>query len=226
MRLTDCFMELIAYVAYMMKTVDAKQPPFDQVKTDIQRMISESERCAEKEGFSREDYDLARFAVCAWIDETILSSPWNERNRWQGEQLQLVYYKTTDAGEIFFDRLNAIGPHQREVREVYYLCLALGFQGQYCKEGDDFLLDQVKTSNLKLLTGSSVGIPSLERGELFPEAYVSESGQLEQTRSGRSRFSLFSVAFVLFPILLFGGLFFIYRFILDNVGDGLLKTVA
>jgi type VI secretion system protein ImpK len=226
MRLTDCFMEIIAYVAYMMKTVDAKQPPFDQVKTDIQRMISESEHCVEKEGFSREEYDLARFAVCAWIDETILSSPWNERNRWQGEQLQLVYYKTTDAGELFFDRLNAIGPHQREIREVYYLCLALGFQGQYCNEGDDFLLDQVKTSNLKLLTGSSVGIPSLERGELFPEAYVHEAGQLEQTRSGRSRFSWFSLAFILFPILLFGGLFFIYRFILDNVGDSLLKTVA
>ncbi|MFP4348412.1 MAG: type IVB secretion system protein IcmH/DotU [Thermodesulfobacteriota bacterium] len=226
MRLTDCFMELIAYVAYMMKTVDAKQPPFDQVKTDIQRMVSESERCVEKEGFSREEYDLARFAVCAWIDETILSSPWNERNRWQGEQLQLVYYKTTDAGELFFDRLNAIGPHQREVREVYYLCLALGFQGQYCNEGDDFLLDQVKTSNLKLLTGSSVGIPSLERGELFPEAYVDDASQLEQRSSGRSRFSWFSLAFILFPILLFGGLFFIYRFILDNVGDSLLKTVA
>ena len=226
MRLTDCFMDMIAYVAYMMKALEDRHPPFQQVQTDIRRMISESEACADKAKFSPEEYDLARFAVFAWIDETILSSSWKERNRWQGEQLQLLYFKTTDAGEIFFDRLNTIGPHQRDVREVYYLCLALGFQGQYCNEGDEFLLEQVKTSNLKLLTGSSVGIPSLERGEIFPEAYVNEVHQAEPAGSGWRRLSFFSLALIFFPLLLFGGLFFIYRFILSNVGESLLKTVA
>ncbi len=226
MRLTDCFMDMIAYVAYMMKALEDRHPPFQQVQSDIRRMISESENCAEKAKFPPEEYDLARFAVFAWIDETILSSSWKEKSRWQGEQLQLLYFKTSDAGEIFFDRLNTIGPHQRDVREVYYLCLALGFQGQYCNEGDEFLLEQVKTSNLKLLTGSSVGIPSLERGEIFPEAYVNEVHQAEPARSGWRGFSFFSLALIVFPLLLFGGLFFIYRFILSNVGEGLLKAVV
>lgn len=226
MRLTDCFMDMIAYMAYMMKTLDDRHPPLQQVKNDIQRMISESEHCSEKAKFSREDYDLARFAVFAWIDETILSSSWNEKNRWQGEQLQLTYFKTSEAGEIFFDKLNAIGPHQRDVREVFYLCLALGFQGRYCREGDEFLLDQVKTSNLKLLTGSSVGIPSLERGEIFPEAYVRDIQQAEPSRSGWGRLSFLTISLIVFPFLLFGGLFIIYRFILSNVGNSLLKTVA
>ena len=128
------------------------------------------------------------------------------------------------AGELFFERLSAIGPHQQEVREVYYLCLAMGFLGRYCQQGDEFLIDGLKTSNLKLLTGSSVGIPNLEHGELFPEAYA-EDGQAASGPERRSRFSWFTLACIGFPVLLYGGLFLIYRFILGNVGDSLMKAV-
>jgi type VI secretion system protein ImpK len=178
MRLTDCFIELIAYAAYFLKTVAKRQPPFDQVKADIQRLISKSQESLNNGAFSQEDYDLARFAIFAWIDEAILNSSWKEKHLWQGEQLQRFYYQTADAGEIFFERLNTLGPHQRDVREIYYLCLAIGFMGRYCHEGDEYLLEQLKTSNLKLLTGSSVGLPSLEKGELFPEAYPVESSKM------------------------------------------------
>ena len=57
MRLTDCFAELVAYVAYFLKTVDSRQPPFDQVKADIQRLISESQHTANDGNFPQEDYD-------------------------------------------------------------------------------------------------------------------------------------------------------------------------
>ena len=222
MRLTDCFMELVAYVAYFLRTAATKQPPFDQVKVDIQRLMSESEDRFRQGSFSQEDYDLARYAICAWVDEAILSSLWNEKSRWQGEQLQRLYYQTTDAGEIFFERLNTIGPHQRDVREVYYLCLAMGFMGRYCHEGDDYLLGQVKTSNLKLLTGSSVGLPSLDRTELFPEGYPVDAGDV--VPQGRKvRFSGFTLLCLGAPIGLFVVLFIIYHFILSNVGETILK---
>lgn len=224
MRLTDCFIEMIAYVAYVMKAMDRRQPSFDEVQNNIRRMISESEKRVRGDRLSQEDYNEARFAVFAWIDEMILNSSWNQKNRWQGEQLQLLYYNTAEAGELFFERLSAIGPHQRDVREVYYLCLALGFLGRYCQKGDEFLIDGLKTSNLKLLTGSSVGIPSLEHGELFPEAYA-EGGSLGPPQRRRMGFSLLTLACLGGPVLLYVGLFWIYRIILGNVGDSLMKAV-
>jgi type VI secretion system protein ImpK len=222
MRLTDCFIDLIAYVAYFTKRAAARQLHFDQVKADILRLLTESQNRMDRGNFSQEDYDLARFAVVAWVDETILNSPWNEKDKWQREQLQRIYYQTTDAGEIFFDRLNSLGPHQRDVREVYYLCLALGFKGRYIHEGDDYLLDQLKTSNLKVLTGSSVGVPSLEKGDLFPDAYALESTTVSETKS-LGRFSTFTLLCISFPVVLFLGLYIIYAFILSNVGDNLLR---
>jgi type VI secretion system protein ImpK len=224
MHLTDCFIGIITYVVYLLKSAAAKPSDYDQVRADIQRLIKQSEACLENGTVSREDYDHARFAVFAWIDEAIMRSSWDEKIRWQREQLQRQYYQTADAGEIFFDRLNALGHHQRDVREVYYLCLALGFTGQYCNEGDEYLLEQLKTSNLKLLTGSSVGIPSIDKRDLFPEAYPIESEEAMPLK-GKKHFTPFSLLCLCGPVVLYSILFMIFRFVLNNIGETLIKAM-
>ncbi len=224
MHLTDCFMELVAYVVYFQRTAAAKQPPYEQVKADILRLLTQSEGCLKKGVVSPEDYDLARFAICAWVDEAILNSAWSQKGHWQREQLQRLYYHTTDAGEEFFERLNALGFQQREVREVYYLCLALGFMGRYCHKGDEYLLEQLKSSNLKLLMGSSVGLPSLERADLFPEAHPTDSVAIGAQKK-TLRFSLATLACLAGPVVLFGLLYLVYHFSLSGIAENFLRTV-
>ena len=224
MRLTDLFMELIAYVAYFNKSAADKQPPFDQVKADISRLMTDIENAVAMGHFNLEDFEMAQFAVVAWINETIMSSDWQGKDRWRTQPLVLEKrsFNVAIAGEKFFEYLNAIGPHQREVREIYYLCLAMGFKGQYCHEGDDYLLDQLKTSNLKALLGSSVGIPSLETGDLFPEAYPADT---ETASASRIPFQMSKFTLICFgiPVALFAGLYLIYTFILSHIGDNLFK---
>ena len=72
------------------------------------------------------------------------------------------------------------------------------------------------TSNLKILTGSSVGVPSLNQSELFPEAYPTDSADIQRPGT-KNRFSLFTMGCIGFPVFLFGGLYLIYWFILNNV---------
>jgi len=224
MRIVDCFIELLAYVAYFLKTVKTRQPAFDQVRADIERLVSQADTCLQEKGIPKEENDQARFAIFAWIDEVILSSPWNEKEKWQGQQLQRTYFQTADAGEVFFERLNMLGPHQNHVREVYYLCLAMGFTGRYIHEGDDFLLDQLKTSNLKVLMGSSMGLPALDKGQLFAEAYPRQTK--EETPEQRKRgFSPVTLVGIAFPVALFAALFLIYSFILNNIAENLLHVV-
>ena len=224
MRIADCFMELLAYVAYFLKTVNTRQPAFEQVKADIDRLVSLADACLQEKGISKEDFDHARFAVFAWIDEAVLNSSWNGKDQWQMQQLQRAYYQTTDAGEIFFTRLNTLGPHQNYVREVYYLCLAMGFTGRFIHDGDEFLLEQLKTSKLKVLFGSSIGLPTLDKGQLFAEAYPRQVAQPEPQRH-RKGFSPIHLAGIAFPVVLYAALFFIYRFILNNIGENLLSLV-
>ena len=225
MRLSDCFTELVAYVLYFLKSVAEKQPAYEQVKADVLRTLSMGEECLKGNLFPPEDYDMARFAVCAWVDEAILTSPWKEKERWKAEQLQRLYYHTTEAGEEFFERLNNIGFYQKDIREVYFLCLAMGFMGRYCHKGDEHLLEQLKSSNLKLLMGSSVGLPSLKRGELFPEAYPGES---VEARPQKRRFHLSALLILMClggPVLLYGMLYAVYQFVLTGVGEHFLRMV-
>lgn len=224
MRLSDCFIKLIAYVAYLSRSNADRQPAFTQVNADIQRFIVESEAICSQGGFAREDYDLARFAVFAWVDERLLSSEWPGKTEWMRDQLQRRYFQTTEAGEHFFQKLNTIGPHQRDVREVYYICLAMGFAGQYCNEGDDYLLEQLKISNLKVLTGGSMGVPALDGQNLFPGAYPDDQELPSATHKG-GRFSAVYLIGAVTPVILLGAMFFIYQFILKNISQTLISSV-
>jgi type VI secretion system protein ImpK len=222
--LSDCFIGLLAYVTFFIRSVGGdNQPSFERVREDILRHLSLSEDGVRRGIVSQEDYDQARFAVCAWVDEALLASPWNVRDQWLREQLQHTYYNTTEAGKKFFERLQSLGAHQRDIREIYYLCLALGFTGQYFNA--EHTLAQVKTSNLKLLMGSSLGLPSLEREELFPEAYPTE-GSETGPRKDNIRDRMFIAVCIAAPVALFGILFTIYRFTLSGVGQNFLRMVS
>jgi type VI secretion system protein ImpK len=221
MRLIDCFINIISFVAFFLKSPGVKQSSYDKVKGNIQRLIAQSESCIENEKISREDYNLARFAVLAWVDEAIMSSSWDGRVQWQREKLQRLYYQTEDAGEIFFDRLNTLGFQKREVREVFYMCLVLGFTGQYCNAGDDVLLEALKDENLKILTGNSIDASSFEKHELFPEAYQIESARSKSSKP-KGPFSFFALMCFIAPVVFLGGLFLLYRILLENFGETIL----
>lgn len=224
MRLIDCFLELIVFVSMTVKDIAGTQNNYDQVRGNVTRLLSKSETCLANGGFSAEDADEAKFAICAWIDEMLLSIPWEGRQQWQKEQLQRQYYKTTRAGEEFFDRLNGLGVHQRDVREVYYLCLGLGFSGRYIHDDDRFLLDRLRGSNLKLLFGSSVGVPSLRETELFPEA-MPQTDQAGTAPAAKSRFSMASMIGLIAPVVILAVLYAIYALVLDGYADNILKMV-
>jgi len=220
MRLSDCFIDLFVFVVDFLKTLSINQPQFESIKSDIHRLVAESGERFQETTFSKEDYDLARFAIFSWIDESILNSSWNEKDRWQMELLQQQYYKTTDADKIFFETLKILEPQQKDVREIYYLCLALGFMGRYRQENDRYQLDQLKKSNLQLLLGDSKETSALETDIFFPEAYSMETESVAPSKSG-PRFSKFTLIGFAVPVLLFVGLFVIYTFILGHIGDSL-----
>lgn len=225
MRLTDCFIHLIAYICCLRKNADRARPPYDQVRGDVLRLLSESSETMKSGGFTPEDFDLARFMVCAWVDETILSSAWDQKNLWQREQLQRTFYNTVEAGEEAFEKLNSLGFHQSQVREVFYLCLALGFKGRFIHPGDEQLLEQLKVSNLKLLMGSSAAPLSLERTELFPDGYPAGAVEI-QTSQPKFSFTLPVIVSLAAPVALLAVLYLVYRFSLSGIADNFLKTVS
>jgi len=99
----------------------------------VKDLFDRSEREALRTGYNAEDLRLVKFALVAFIDETLLSSNWSQKAYWVAKPMQLELYDRYDAGEVFFVRLDELrsASSRAEVLEVYYLCMTLGFKGQY-----------------------------------------------------------------------------------------------
>ncbi|MFP4667967.1 MAG: DotU family type IV/VI secretion system protein [Desulfobacterales bacterium] len=180
-RLIDCFMEIIAYTLYRIDPEGGKQPDFETVQADYDALFERSGRYARSAKIPSSDWKRACFPVCAWVDEQIMCSSWSEKERWQQNQLQLKFFRTTMAGQEFFSRLDKLKESDREIREVYTYCLALGFKGRYYSDDDQLELSEIKADNiLKYFSeDQEMNLPE----DLFPEAY-----QQRLSRSSRAGF--------------------------------------
>lgn len=220
----SCFVDLLTYVFFLRWVCARKQPQFEEVKTRVDQLIEDSARRMRTCGIDPRDYDDARFAVLAWVDETILNMPWSQREQWTRALLQVRYYNTTNAGEEFFERLNRLRSDERSVREVYYLCLSLGFRGRYHSDGDEFLLEQLRKSNLKSILGASRELSTYAGMAPFPGALETRLGGGQA--GGKGRFwTVPRMALVAAPPVALALLFLVYNFVLNGVMNNLLTRL-
>jgi len=217
MRLIDCFIDIMTYTTDLLRTGGREQPAFEKVHDNYTTLFNLAEERLKQGNISAEEWEDARFAVCSWVDESILCSSWEGKTRWIHEQLQRMYYGTTNGGEEFFDRLGELAPEAKSVREVYAYCLAMGFKGRYFKREDEARLEAIRESNFKYVPDESVIEKALSESEsLFPRAYTSPSGDSEVHRL-RSPLTFFNLLFLICPPVLFGILLLIYQNILQKL---------
>ena len=161
------FADLFTYVLLFEQThlQGEFQPSYEQVRRDIAALFQQEKATAKRQGMLDKDFQDAGFAVVAWADETILKhTTWKYHHEWNTYPLQLEYYQTRNAGEEFFERLEQLGAAQQTVREVYYLCLALDFSGQYFLGLEDELkLTQMRHEQARHLTRPVESVQDIEK---------------------------------------------------------------
>lgn len=126
---------------------------------------------AKEGGVSQENVWLAGYAVVSLLDEIVLNSDWPLKEHWLGRPLQLQYFNSFNAGQEFFQKLEQVmqtagqDGEKLEVLEVYYLCLCLGFKGQYNSVQGMETLKQLKANIAnQLLAARSSGKTSIPEG--------------------------------------------------------------
>src|SRR5579872_2371851 len=101
--------------------------------------VAAAEQLALRRGYSGEDVLVAKFAVVAFLDESVLSSGNPLFADWRRKPMQLQLFGVTNAGEIFFRNIERLlarpdSAQTEELLEVYEICLLLGFRGQHGSE--------------------------------------------------------------------------------------------
>ena len=109
-----------------------------QLQQQVVGEIQSFENCALQKSASRSQVDIAKYFLCALIDETVLNTPWGHAGGWSNNSLSNFFFHETIAGNKFFqflDRLKQQPAQNLDLLELAYLCLSLGFEGKFRDTG-------------------------------------------------------------------------------------------
>ncbi len=138
-RIDDLTADCFNFIIQLRRLDPAAQPPPESVHQRLRTLFETLARRGGEMGMAREDIQEITYAIVALADEAAIYAGGNLRQYWVSRPLQLQYFNTNNAGEDLFLRLQALRQEGRrmEILRVYYLVLALGFQGQYRVRGGD-----------------------------------------------------------------------------------------
>ncbi|MEJ7617381.1 MAG: type IVB secretion system protein IcmH/DotU [Pyrinomonadaceae bacterium] len=140
--------------------------PSNDLRRTFAELLKEMEERGATLRYADQQIQSAKFALAAFIDETMLTADFPLRDEWEKVPLQLEYFGEHLAGIKYFDRLEELlkNPEANaDAIEVYYLCLLLGYKGKY----KIYLEDQLK-GVIERVAEPLRRIGRLQTGEISP----------------------------------------------------------
>ncbi len=140
--LVDVAMPLFGLVIRLRRT-DTYQP-VEQLRGHLTNQIKAMLEELRQHDYSEAEVQMFSYVLCVFVDEAVLATPWGGGSMWQARSLLSTFHQETRGGETFFTllaRLQQTPTQHRDVLLFMYLCLCLGFKGQYSvqTQGDQAL---------------------------------------------------------------------------------------
>jgi type VI secretion system protein ImpK len=123
---------LLRLLGRLRNTLNPPDPGALRVR--ILQAVRDFETACRATGVPHEAVHPARYALCASIDDAVMHTPWGEASTWQQASLVSTLHKEVVAGEGFFYQLSALKREPARnlaLLELMYVCLSLGYMGQY-----------------------------------------------------------------------------------------------
>ena len=99
-----------AIMAYALHAAgnSAQALSWESLAAELDALLEQERRLPPPPGFSGAELEECRFAVYAWTDETLLNSGRADALLWMSGSLQQRFFRTSNAGVEFYERLDAL----------------------------------------------------------------------------------------------------------------------
>lgn len=161
----------------------------------------------------------ARYALCAFIDEIILDTAWGRNSQWRYHNLSHTFQGETGTQDKFFvilERSSADPENHLDLLELMYICLSLGYQGQY----------QHKEKGAQILSETLNHLYALlqqKRGEIDKQLTV--HFQTHTSTSLRTPDWLPWILVMFLTLLLSTGIYGVFDYLLSNKANSFYQTL-
>ena len=117
---------------YVIETLDQISHNQGVAAEEVRQRLDNRFREAEAQLGSRKGWELAKYALVAWIDDVMIGAPWGGGEWWENNSMEFSHFNTRDRATEFFKRAEEAGQlSRRDPLEVFYVCVVLGFRGLY-----------------------------------------------------------------------------------------------
>ena len=104
------------------------------LRAQLVESVKRFESVARSQGLPNEQVVAARYILCTLLDESASSTPWGGSGAWSSQSLLVHFHNEAWGGEKVFQLLPRLieNPVQhRNLLELIYAALSLGFEGRY-----------------------------------------------------------------------------------------------
>ncbi|MEO8240862.1 MAG: type IVB secretion system protein IcmH/DotU [bacterium] len=105
----------------------------EKLRQSVMAEVRGFENAALKAGQDAQKVKVARYALCATLDDVVLNTPWGEQSVWAQQSMVGTFHRETVGGDRFYDLLARLeqDPNTNiDLLEFLYMCLSLGFEGR------------------------------------------------------------------------------------------------
>jgi type VI secretion system protein ImpK len=185
--------DLFAFVSLFAEAPSGQQGDAASLRVQLLSLLERFASHPAAAGVSPVEREEARFALVAFADEMILRTDWSRHGDWLANPLQLELFHTNRGGDEFFERLARLRAEYTDAREVFFLCLAFGFEGQYADRSAERHALLVQQFEMLRVAGRASDVATL--APLSPAAYEVEI-TLPSRRARSVLRPLFAIALV------------------------------
>lgn len=121
-------------VELKLKLAKGEQISPDVLRNDAKALLSDVEKKLLEYSRFHTRLDLIKYVLTALIDEVIIFSSWEYHNEWQNHPLEMDLFEKNIAGERFFELLESDGYRDPELAELFFVCLAIGFDRKIVRD--------------------------------------------------------------------------------------------
>ena len=111
----------------------AQHMDVEKLRRSVVAEVRGFEERALQQGIPAQTVKVARYALCAALDDVVLNTPWGEQSGWAMQSMVGTFHRETVGGDRFYDLLARLEkePQQNiELLEFLFMCLTLGFEGR------------------------------------------------------------------------------------------------
>lgn len=125
----------------------------NKLQSELIHEINAFQEAVKTQGYSPEYIIVCKYVLCATLDEIICNTPWGGQGQWDAYCLLAAYNQDIHHQDKFFTIMERAIKEPAlyiDLMELMYICLSMGYKGQYrATEHSQYQLEQITNTLYK-----------------------------------------------------------------------------